>query len=218
MDTDNRLAKLLREADAGVMPPAAGEGDFAAGVFRASRRRRIRRAGVGTASAAALLIAAAFAVQALWPRPVESPHRAGADDFKLDANVIRAETAAIEAQIELHEELVARLAALERHQREIGRLRRELEAPSAIERLQQELDRAAFAAMLRAEKTYRLDNRPQEATVYYRQVLRLDPASRWAELARRRLNEIENQTPPESSGAGKDKDHDAHDTSRASVC
>ena len=83
------------------------------------------------------------------------------------------QTAAIEAEIELREELVARLAALERHQREIGRLRRELDAPRAMQRLQQELDRAAFAAMLRAEKTYRLDNRPQEATVYYRQVLRL---------------------------------------------
>jgi uncharacterized protein YoxC len=81
----------------------------------------------------------------------------------------------------------------EKKQRRLNELRAELaNIPDPLEEIQKQVDKTAFILVYRADQMYREPGQKEAAVKAYNRVIELFPQSRWAEEARQRLSEIQN--------------------------
>jgi outer membrane protein assembly factor BamD (BamD/ComL family) len=82
----------------------------------------------------------------------------------------------------------------EQKQRSLDELEAQLASiPDPLEEIQKQVDKTAFILVYQADRLYRELNRTDSAVETYNRVIELFPKNRWAQVARQRLSEIEEQ-------------------------
>ncbi|MCP4251333.1 MAG: hypothetical protein GY778_30220 [bacterium] len=192
--TGDPLQDLLREADATASEPPTGPADLTSAVLRLARRRQRVRRVVGAGSAtAALLIGLGLAVSN-WDALVGSSPGGPVvtmSDTQEQEQRLRREIADLRARADAAEALAQRMITLGRRRADLAALERKLRAPDPLESARQQLDRTPaimVRSAVRLQHEYGLVASAAEA---YRRTMNLFPDSPWAQVARRRLLEID---------------------------
>lgn len=189
------LDNLLKNADAIALRAAGGDCDptLLAELIRGRARRR--RHGRWSLLAAALLLGLIGVVAlALAPRG-NPPMVRSRDDVQVisqrDPAEIEAEVFQLRRQIEQGEMLVNKLLEAERRGRLAAELAKRRPSPDALAAIRYEQDRAALILVHQAQRFDDELHKRLEAADTYRRVLALFPESQWADVARRRLDEMQ---------------------------
>jgi hypothetical protein len=188
--TENKIKNLLQKADQTVGGPAPISANLAAAVRRRANRRH-------TANLAVRIAAAAVVIFAL-----------GIWSFSVKKTRDRQRIVALEAQIEqLRVQTDATLNFIrevldeDRKQRRLYELQAQLASiPDPLEEIQKQVDKTAFILIYQANRMYRELDQKASAIRAYNRVIELFPQSRWAEEARQRLSEIQNNQLHNSKG------------------
>ncbi len=178
---DESLRELLRRADAGPPVWVSGAADVTASV----RRRRVaqRRLRVTASVVAAILVASLAAIML----PSREPERDLLTIVEPGETVrLQREVASLRADARVHA-LTADALALKHRARQVTA--RAQEDPLAEVRFQR--DRAAMTLVYEAERFSRDAHQNERAITQFRKVIDLFPGSRWADVARQRLREIQ---------------------------
>jgi len=193
--TDDELRQLLREVDADAGAPPAASGDLALQVRHAAARDR-RRLLAGLSAAAVLVLAAGF--WTIRPRgSIEPIDESAGRVTAMDPDV--AEMSDTERLFEisrLHREAALCQTVLERTQALLEQQRRVVKLkgtplPDTVANVRREADKAAYVIVAQADRMCRQRQLCKSAAVKYRRVVKLFPESPWAEVARGRLDELE---------------------------
>ena len=179
--TGDRLAELLRDADADAPPPPSPRSGLAEHVRRRAAARATRRR-----SAAAAVVVVASATAASWiaraprfnvdrvPTASTAPAAAPAVDVL--------EIARLQSQAAVHSAVADMLHARQ--------ARRWVAAPAAGATVQSERERAALALLDHADRLRRDLKQIDAALAAYRRTVELFPDTRWAAVARARIEQL----------------------------
>jgi len=192
-DTDG-LEELLRQAD--IAPPES-PADFAEGVRRLARRRHRAHLVGGALTLAALV---AISTGALWRSFASNPPRnglpgrlAGEQPSPPDEAELAAELARIDAEIAVTANGIDRMIAAERardQERLLARLRM---LPDQQERIRYEMQRAPLIIVTNADRMREDKLLRPFALAAYRRAIELFPDTLGAEIARKRLAEMQKE-------------------------
>jgi hypothetical protein len=187
------LKQLLQKADALAGDPPEMPADLARCVRRLAARRR--RMDVGWGAAAAILLAVWITL--LWsqtPVPSQSPHEprvADTQEPQPTSDQIQAEIARLRREADTRLVVVRRTEEILKEMRRFDELKRQPAWPDAIANARREVDQAAYVLVSQADRMCRELDLCESAAVKYRRVVELFPETRWATVARQRLNELE---------------------------
>jgi hypothetical protein len=181
----DELQHLLRRADTSAPPPAF-ETASPAGLAAKVHKRFVRRRAVRTTALALATIALVAAAMIPSVRKPHSPIVAGPTAPTLSPAELNQRTASLSLEADLHTLTAAKLAAPKPSARKATLLT--LHDPSSDMQLQR--DRAALILVYEANQHVR-EKRPADAIATYRRTVELFPQSRWADVARQKLKEIE---------------------------
>ena len=191
---DDRIEELLRQADRAAGARPAMPPDLAGRVRRLARRRRAVRITTG-AVAAALAVGIATAVFMAGPHgepaPVDNTLIVDVDNPQDDLVRLRVEFGELRAEAEATLAVARRILDLQSEQKLLAELARIRARPDPVEEVRQQMDKAAFIIVYQADRMYRELNLHESAIASYRQSIKLFPQTRWADVARERLAEIE---------------------------
>ena len=148
--------------------------------------------------AAALVLAAGLGLWAMssygrrGPK-LETPGVQGAArDESKEIIRLRGEIARLRAEAESRMAVVQHMLAFERAQENLDELRRYAMRPSPAELIAREVEQTAFTIVYNADRRRREEKDQLASTITaYREVIRLFPRTRSAEVARKRLRDIE---------------------------
>ncbi len=195
MDRDP-LIDLLRAADRAAGRPPRMPNDLAARVRRAALVRERPRMGIGLV-AASLVFAAGLIWVIQTARPI-TPAKQGktlaeARTADFDEASLRTEIARLRAQAEAQLAVIDRLHANQKRRAQLAALRRPLTGTlrSYPRPVRDELENTAFVIVNHADQLRDELGLNDAAQRSYRRAIQLFPDSRWAEVARQRLNESE---------------------------
>ncbi len=180
--TEDKIKKLLQDADriAPALPCVSSA--LAAAVRRRQRYRRIIK--ISTAAAAFILIGAG-----LWALMIpligdNTPDRQKIAQLQTEVDQLRAKT---DAMLKYVREVIES----ERRQTRLARLEAQLAAiGDPLVEIQENIDKTAFTLVYEADRMYTELNLKDFAVDAYQRVIELYPENRWADLARKRLLEI----------------------------
>jgi tetratricopeptide (TPR) repeat protein len=191
---DERIAKLLQEADRMADRPVRVRVDLSDIRRRANRRRLVNVA--GPVGAAAVLMTAL----GIWSITLQmTPTRPEHVQIALLENQVKQLQARTDAAMNLIQEILEQ----ERRQQRLDELDAQLASiPNPIEEMQKQVDKTAFMLVYQADRLYRELNQTGSAVEAYNRVIRLFPENRWAQVARQRLMEIENKPPDQTDSKG----------------
>jgi len=184
-ENDEQFERRLGE-DLSRLAARAGGGPAPGRVLKRLEVRTLRRR-VGAAGALAAAIVTAAAVMTLSSGPrVKTQEVAGAEEAAL-----RAEIARLQAEAEWRTDVVRHMLALERQRRLDEELRRQLARPDPAEQIVRDVEEVAFVIVHDADRVRQEEGGLESAVAAYRQVVRLFPRTRWANVARKRLADID---------------------------
>jgi hypothetical protein len=188
---DDRLAELLRQTDA-LMPPPICSGDVAERIHAAVRRQQAIRRTAGAMATGLVLMAGTYLLATRSDRQADPALvTESTPDAQAELAELRAELAALRADIDVAAEQVRALRKAHAPQLAGSGTRSDRFEPTPAERLDAELDKTAFIMIHRGDLMYRTYGLVEPAIESYRRAIKLFPDSRWAGVARDRLNEIE---------------------------
>ena len=183
--SDQRIEKLLQQADRTAGRPARVRVDIADIRRRANRRRLVNVAGP-VATAAVLMIALGIWSITLRTTPT-TPEQ---DKIASLENQVKQLQARSDAAMSLIREVLEQ----ERRQQRLDKLEAELASiPNPLEEMQKQVDKTASMLVYQADRLYRELNQTHSAVEAYSRVIRLFPENQWAQVARQRLKEIEDK-------------------------
>jgi len=190
---DPILTQLLRDADDAAPPPPPVPGLARQVRARAAARARQRRMAVAALLPVALVVLAAaehrFAGRNVG-RVVTSTRPVSPDQApRPDAAPMLAESKRLVAQAEWHQSAAASLDALRRRRERMARAREVLDETGA-DPVMRERERAALSLLDHAERLRRDLKQPDAALETYRRTIELFPDTRWANVARQRIDEL----------------------------
>jgi len=161
---------------------------------RAGHRQLIINIAAPAAIAAILLFASIIVIQAA--RPHKPSEQKQIVSLQQELKHLQAETDAVL-------NLVQQVLEEERKTERLNDLQATLASiPDPVEETQRQVDKTAFILVYQADRLYRQSNKTDSAVRAYNQVIKLFPQTRWAEVARQRLTEIENRKPNEPHSKG----------------
>ena len=184
------IDELLRRADRAAGEPPVPD-DLAGRVRRKARRRRLAAisAGVGVA-----VLLATVAV-ALWPgRPQTSRPTAQAPKAASHEEVtrLRAKIAGLRAEADSRAAVVNQMLARLRQQDDhLEDLQRQLDRPDPLAEVRRQIDRTAYIMVYQADHSRGELGFVDSPEQTYRRVIELFPDSRWADVARKRITEMQ---------------------------
>jgi hypothetical protein len=178
------LQELLRRADADAGPVPRLRADLPGRVMSRARRAQERTALAGSV-AAALLLAIGVMTFLRTTAPSE-PAAVEAVERRLTADV-----AALQREADSRATIARRFAELRERDERLAALQAEATRPDPVQRAQQEVDQTAFVLLQQGDHLYRDLGLKERAADSYRRTARLFPETRWAGLARQRLEEME---------------------------
>jgi uncharacterized protein YoxC len=179
--TEDKIRKLLKKADQTAGGPIPVSVDLFAVRRNANRRQ--------TLNLAARIAAVAVVVIALgiWSFTAKKAR----DRQRIIA--LEAQIKQLQVQTDATLSLIRQVLEEERKQRRLYELRAQLASiPDPLEEIQKQVDKTAFILVYQANRMYSELNQKDSAVQAYKRVIELFPQSRWAEVARQRLSEIQN--------------------------
>jgi len=183
--TEDKIKNLLQKADQIAGRPAPVPANLAAVVRRRARQRRFMRLAAPVAAAAMVLIA--FGIYQLVGTPAGDTH----EQVRLVA--LQAEVEQLRAQTGATLKLVREVIANQRRRSRLEELEAKLaRIPDPLEEMQRQADKTAFILVYQANQMYDELNQKDSAIQTYNRVIELFPQSKWADVARQRLSEIQN--------------------------
>lgn len=203
----DRLDTLLKQADrlAGDSQPIPG---LAGHIRRLARRRQLRRHTIIVGMAALVIVTTGMVllrepalqtdrtdsktnrlVAESAATPAAQSATGPAEIARLQARIAQLQAEAnvrtrMVQQMRIHHEQQQRLTELYRRRAAIG---------DPLERVRQELEKAAFVTVYQANRKYDELGLKESAMADYRLVIKYHPTTKWAQVARRRLAEIQNK-------------------------
>jgi hypothetical protein len=185
---DERLTQLLQEADRTAEPPRVADAAILEGlVRRRAHLRKIRRTALGLCAAAMIaIVAMLIGTVEIQQRRIDRMQRQIADlTEKTDATV-----AFVQTILKEHE-----------GQQRLARSSQRLASiPDPLDEIQARVDQTAFSMLYQADLLYKQLNLKDSALEAYNRVIELFPNNRWAETARQRIKEIEEQPRNKTKG------------------
>ena len=192
--SDQRIEKLLQQADRTAGRPARVRVDIADIRRRANRRRLVNVAGP-VAAAAVLMIALGIWSITLRTTPT-TPEQ---DKIASLENQVKQLQARSDAAMSLIREVLEQ----ERRQQRLDKLEAELASiPNPLEEMQKQVDKTASMLVYQADRLYQELNQTDSAVEAYNRVIRLFPENQWARIARERLTKIENKRSNKTDSKG----------------
>jgi len=187
--TEDKIKNLLQKADQMAGRPTHVSIDLSA-VRRRANRRNVANLAVRIAAAAVVLFALG-----IWSYTAKKAR----DQQKIVALEMQIEQ--LRAQTDATLNLIREVLDEERKQRRLDELRAQLASyPDPLEEIQKQVDKTAFILIYQANRMYRELDQKDSAIQAYNRVIELFPQSRWAEEARQRLSEIQNNQLNNSKG------------------
>ncbi|MHC4680621.1 MAG: hypothetical protein ACYTEK_18195 [Planctomycetota bacterium] len=181
--TEDKMKKLLQEADRTAGKPTGIRVDLSAICRRANRRRLASLTAPLTAAAVVLIAAGIWTVRTA----VITRERERIASLENQVKQLQAST---DAAINLIHEVLEQ----EQQQRRLDELEAQLASiPDPLEKIQKQVDKTAFILVYQADRMYRELDQTDSAVENYIRVIELFPKNRWAKVARQRLSEIEKQ-------------------------
>jgi uncharacterized protein YoxC len=178
---DERIRQLLRNADSDAGPPALGPIRIAR-----LRQRVFRRRLVAAALPAAAVVLIGTAVWNTYFRP----HPGREQEQKIAT--LETQVRQLQAQTDAVLRLVREVAESDRRERRLDALETELAGiGDPMKEIERQVDKAAFVMVYEADRLYQQLNQTESAVEAYKEVIRLFPRNRWANVARERLSEIQ---------------------------
>jgi len=192
--SDDRLTQLLRQADRTAGLPTRVRVDVS-GIRRRANRRRVMQMVGPVATAAVLMIA--LGIWSITQRiPQMTPEQKQIASLEMQVRQLQART---DAAISLIQEVLEQ----ERRQKRLDELEAELAGiPDPLDEMQEQVDKTAFILVYQADRLYRELNQTDSAVEAYNRVIRLFPKNQWAQVARERLEEIENKKSNQTDSKG----------------
>lgn len=188
--TEDKIKKLLYDADQTAGGPAPLSANLAAAVRRRANRRNIANLAARIAAAAVVVIALG-----IWSYTAKKTR----DRQRIVALETQIEQLRVQTDATLN--LIREVLDEDRKQRRLSELRAQLANYSdPLEEIQKQVDKTAFILVYQANRMYRELNQKDSAVQAYNRVIELFPQSRWAEEARQRLSEIKNNQHNNSKG------------------
>lgn len=185
---DKRLTQLLCDADRTADPPRVADAAILAGLVRRRvHSRKTRRMAVGLCAAAVVAVVGTMvATIEIQQRRIDRMQRQIADlTEKTDATV-----AFVQRILDEHE-----------GQQRLARSNQRLAAiPDPISEIQARVDQTAFTMLYQADMLYKQLHLKDSAVDAYQRVIELFPDNRWAETAKQRLKEMDEQPKSKTKG------------------
>lgn len=192
--TEDKLKKLLQRADRAAGGATEVRVDVSAVRRRAGRKSMLNLI-VPLAAAAVLMIA--LGIMALMfksKEPTQEQQKVALLEDRIKQ--LQARTDAIIG-------LIQQVLDEEKRQSRLDELQAQLASiPDPIEQVQEQVDKTAFILVYQADRFYRELNQTDSAIEAYNRVIKLFPESRWAQVARQRLEEIKNKKSNKTDSKG----------------
>ena len=187
--TEDKIKNLLYEADQTAGGPVLVSVDLSAVRRRANRRQTVNLA---ARIAAAAVVLFALGIWSYTAKKTRDQQRIVA--LEMQIKQLRVQT---DATLNLIRDVLDE----DRKQRHLNELRDQLASYSdPLEEIRKQVDKTAFILVYQANRMYRELDQKDSAIQAYNSVIELFPQSRWAEEARQRLSEIQNNQHNNSKG------------------
>lgn len=188
--TEDKIKNLLYEADQTAGGPVPLSSNIAAAVRRRASRRHTANLAFRVAAAAVVLFALG-----IWSFNVKKAR----DRQRIV--VLEAEIKQLKTQTDATLNLIRQVIDEERKHRRLDEMRAQLASiPDPLEDIQKQVDKTAFILVYQANRMYSELNQKDSAVQAYKRVIELFPQSPWAEVARQRISEIQNNQLDNSKG------------------
>lgn len=185
--TEDKIKNLLQKADKTAGTAAPISANLSTTVRRRANQRRFARLAAPVAAAAVVLIA--FGIWSLTGTPADQTHEQG------KVASLQTEIKQLQAQTDATLKLIREVLENQRRQHRIRELEAKLASiPDPLEEMQKQVDKTAFTLVYEANRMYGELNQKDSAVQTYNRVIELFPQSKWADVARRRLSEIQNNS------------------------
>lgn len=185
---DDRLTQLLHDADRTAFRPKVADTAVLIGRIRyRSHQQRVRRMVVGLCAAAVIAIVATMAVTVrIEQRRIDRLQRQIADlTEKTDATV-----AFVQKILDEHQ-----------GQQRLARSNQRLASiPDPISEIQARVDQTAFSMLYQADMLYKQLNLTDSAIEAYNRLIEMFPDNRWAQTAKERIKQIQEQSESKTKG------------------
>jgi CRISPR/Cas system CSM-associated protein Csm2 small subunit len=187
--TEDIIKNLLQEADQKAGGPAPVSIDLSAVCRRAGRRQTINLA---ARIAAAAVVVIALGIWSFNAKKTRDRQRIIALEVQIKQ---------LQAQTDVTLNFIREVLDEERKQRRLNELRARLASYNdPLEEIRKQVDKTAFILVYQANRMYREHGQKDSAIRAYNRVIELFPQSRWAEVARQRISEIQNNQHDNSKG------------------
>lgn len=184
---EDKIKSLLQKADQMAGLPVPTSANLAAAIHRRAKQRRFVSLAAPVAAAAVVLIA--FGVWRLMSTP------AGDTREQVRLATLQAEVELLRAQTDSTLKLVREVIERQRRRSQLQALEAKLASISdPLEEMQRQADKTAFILVFQANRMYDELDQKDSAIQTYNRLIELFPKSKWADVARRRLAEIQNNS------------------------
>ena len=191
---DDKLRKLLQEADRTAGRAAEVRVDLC-GIRRRAHRRRFVNIVGPVATAAVLMVALG-----IWSVTLRTTQIIPEQDRIVS---LEHQVKQLQARADAAMNLIQKMLEQERRQQRLDELEAELTSiPDPLEQIQKQVDKAAFTLVYQADRLYRELNQTDSAVETYNKVIRIFPENQWAQVARQRLEEIESKKSNKTESKG----------------
>ncbi len=188
---EDRIRELLQQADRAA-GPGPGVADGLAGRVRlAAGRRRVVRAVCAAAGVIVFIGGAALVATLAGDR--QGVAQGAAEEGISDQEIarLRAEIEELRADVDMRITLIDEMIADRKQRQRLAAMERELARPDPLEEMQLAVEKTACIMVYRADILYNKHGLPESAIRDYRRTIELFPETHWAEVARKRLSQIE---------------------------
>ncbi len=184
--TEDKIKKLLQEADHMAGLPGPVSANLSAIVRRRAHRRHLRISlTVPLAAAAVILIAAG-----LWNHTIKTTETTK-DQEKIV--LLEKQFEQLQAKTDAAVNLIQEMLVAEQKQHSLNELEAQLASiPDPLDEIQRQVDKTASILVFQADRLYRV-NRTDSAIETYNRVIELFPRTIQAQKAQQRLLEIESR-------------------------
>jgi len=181
--TEDKIKNLLQGADRIAGRPGPVSVDISVIRSRARQRRIVSLAIPATAAAVILIVLGIWSFTTITVETREQKKIAS----------LQVQIKQLQARADATLKLIREVLEDERRQRRLDELKAQLASiPDPLEEIQKQVDKTAFILVYQADRMYRELNRKDSAVEAYNRVIELFPQTQWAEVARQRLLEIQN--------------------------
>ncbi|MBN1818769.1 MAG: hypothetical protein JW828_15515 [Sedimentisphaerales bacterium] len=186
---EEKLQMLLRQADTPLPAESIPTTEqLVGGAYRRIRQRQTLRR-IGVASAACLLVAAG-----LWSILLQKQNHEQVVNLEAQIHILQEQT---DSALRLVKETLTQAKEQDRARQRLAQIQT---IPDPLEEMAAQIDKTAFTMLYQADRLYRELRLQEDAVAAYQRLIELFPDNPWAQVARQRLEEIQQQENVKTKG------------------